>query len=635
MAWRRQEEPISSLELLRCLAQAVAVYDALFAVGLGLFGALLGRYLRRPLVTGLAVWTFFELYWWSREHLFWGYPATSPERLGVAAGLLVAAVAIALVVARPFARLGRSVGATPALVSIGAALLGAGFFALEVRAAKLTTGAVSERNRDLPNVLLVVVDALRADVLGAYGNTRIATPAIDGLAARGVLFENAFVQAPFTWSSFGSILTGKYPRRHGMLKLGPQWSMVRDINTTLPLHLKRAQRNDGRTLEAEDWVTAAFMTGSVTRRSGLLEGFDLYCEALQGHELVRRSSAWSRFRSELLVFVLWNKATQRIDYEKAGSTAIEWLTEHGDRRFMAFLHLYSTHTPYDPRPEFRAQYVDPAYDGPVKAFYAEHRIAIEKEEYTPTPADVQQIRNLYYAGVAQADDVIARVLDVLRERGVLDDTLVIVTSDHGEELGEHGVWEHNWMYQTNLRVPLVLSWPRGLPQGVRVGALVETVDILPTLCDAMDLEPPGPSDDGELAKYHLLDGVSLLPLVRGDVESVKEFAFAESGPTLAVQDARTKLVISRECIDFDPGDRRWAEAKREPQLYDLARDPGETENLFWDRPEEVARLLGALAAWDASLPIPREEVLSSPRDLETEILLGNLGYADGIGDEEE
>jgi arylsulfatase A-like enzyme len=178
-----------------------------------------------------------------------------------------------------------------------------------------------------------------------------------------------------------------------------------------------------------------------------------------------------------------------------------------------------------------------------------------------------------------------------------------------------------------------MSWPRGLPSGARVAPLVESVDVFPTVCDLLGIELPVPRAElGPDAVYHAIDGVSLLPLVRGEVPRAKEFAFSESGTTLAVQDERWKLVVSREHLELEPGDPRWGEG-RAPELFDLAADPGEHANVFAERPEEVARLVAELREWDARLPIPLEAVLRSHRDEEA-LLLDTLGYTDGIGGEE-
>jgi arylsulfatase A-like enzyme len=487
-------------------------------------------------------------------------------------------------------------------------------------------GVVGERNKHLPNVLLVVVDALRQDTLGCYGSETVRSPRIDQLANEGVLFENAFVQAPFTWTSFGSFLTGKYPRRHGLLAMAPGLRFPRNI--TLPFHLKQAcfeetSARKGSCLEDSDFLGATFHTGTLSTGSGLLRGFDVYYEQMAGHGIVQADSPWSVFRSDLLLHVIAAKAGTKLGGDTA-ATAKRWFDAHGDRRFVAMVHLYSTHTPYDPPQEFRAPYCDPAYDGPVKAFYAQHREAIERGEATPTAADVAQIKNLYYAGVTEADHKIGMLCDALRERGVLDDPLVIVTSDHGESLGEPGLWEtslweHDHMVQTNLRIPLVMRWPKGLPAGVRVGAIVDSIDVVPTVCDLIGVRVP--REDGE---FGIVDGVSLVPLVRGEAQSVREFSFAENGLLASIQDQRWKLVVPAEMLDAKEGE---TPASLPAWLVDLESDPGEVRNAAADHPAEVERLKNALLAWSASLPIRKADEVISPRERERmERQMQALGY---------
>jgi arylsulfatase A-like enzyme len=293
------------------------------------------------------------------------------------------------------------------------------------------------------------------------------------------------------------------------------------------------------------------------------------------------------------------------------------------------VHLYSTHTPYDPLPQFRDKYVDEDYDGPIHSFYADHRYAIESGDYEVTDPDRVRIRDLYEAGTDQADAMIGRVLDELERLGLTDNTLVVVTSDHGEELGEHDLWEHNFMYQTNLRVPLVISWPGHLPAGRRVVPLVESIDLVPTLCQVMGLA--GPSDPGS-GERGLVDGVSLLPLVRGEVTSAKEHSFAENGRFISIQSATRKLILARASLT----EEGWAEAlagKGEPpRYYNLADDPDETRNLFPEQAAEAEDLRTALKAWSDSLPIPLHDFVESHRDQEARDLFKGLGYS---GDDEE
>ena len=615
------------LTLLGCLAAATFVHALLAAAALlvttPLWHAALGR---RPaavrfrwllgLVLGVAL--FLDLYWWTRPLVLWGVPATDPRRLAAGAGMALGGLLGGVLLARLLAGALRSRGArlaTLLLVASGAVYL------LVTRPAVSERGEINDLNRDMPNVLLFVVDALRQDVLGCYGNERIKTPVIDGLASRGVVFENAFVQAPYTWTSFGSILTGKYPRRHGLLKMAPGVRMPENI--TLASHLK----------EQAGYTGATLMTGTLTNGSGLLRGFDAYYEAMVGHPLVQTDRPWSVFRSELVLARVWTKLQQRFDPAPVATQAVNWLRENGRRRFVAMVHYYSTHTPYDPVKKYREMYVDPAYDGPIKAFYSGYREKIERGEYEPTPADVAQIQNLYYGGVTWADDMIGQVLDELERQGVLDDTLVIVTSDHGEELNDHGLWEHNWMYQTNLRIPLVMSWPKGLAQGVRVGALVETVDIVPTVCDLLGI--PAPHDASLEAEAGIVDGRSLLPLIAGEVESVKRFVFAENGLYLSIQTSDWKLVVPEEALEPDGWEAMLAGEAEPAQLYHLATDPEEQAGSVLElHPEQAEALVAELRAWNARLPQGREIMVTSERDREDlELLrrLQELGYADGVG----
>ncbi|MDF1798933.1 MAG: sulfatase [Planctomycetota bacterium] len=612
-------------------------------VHLGFKHTPLGVRARHAFALALAAGVFVELYWWTRPFVFYGKPFTSPERLFSGVVMLVASYAIGILLARAFAARSKGFRFAWEGAAFVTLLIGA-LYHVAAPSGPGDRGALNERNQDLPNVLLVVVDALRADVLGAYGNTQVSSPVIDDLARKGVVFENAQAQAPFTWTSFGSILTGKYPRRHGLMKMKPGVRMA--PNETLAWHLKQAVfagEAAGKQLQPDDFASGTFMTGTLSQGSGLMRGFDVYFEALVGHELVDSEEPWSVYRSDLLLFKFKNKLTQAFDSSLVVSTARDWLREHEGRRFMAMVHLYSTHTPYDPEPRFRDMYVDPDYDGPIHRFDAYHRIAIEKGDFVPTPADVEQIKNLYYGGVSQADDAIGQVLAELERAGSLDNTLVIITSDHGESLGDdeflgETLWEHNWMYETNLEVPLIMTWPKGLPAGRRVDAIVETVDIVPTICDLMGLESPRDKNDPERG---FVDGHSLAPLARGEVfqgDRWDGFAFAENGQYISIRDRDWKLVVERNGL----GEEAWAEnlapgapGTSRPRLFHLAVDPKEDRDVIDEHPEQAARLLGELRVWSDSMPVPISDVVKSDRDLEHGELLGDLGYADGIGMEDE
>jgi arylsulfatase A-like enzyme len=620
---------------LGCLGASVLLYSTLFMVALASLGAALHFALRRCrleeekshglfLALGVTCGAFAESFWWSRAYLFYGHPVFSTERLLASAGLLLAAVAIGWLVANLALRFSRGVRRGVAIYLVLSCLIGAAFLGLEGRASG-ERGAINERNHDQPNLLLVVVDALRQDTLGCYGHPIVKSPNIDRLAADGVLFENHLTQVPFTWPSFGSLLTGKYPRRHGLIKMEPGLRMP--PNVTLPWHLKTGERTDGRAMQDGDWIAATFHTGTLSTGSGLLRGFDQYYEAMAGHELVTLDSTWSVFRSDLLLFLIQSKLSQKLDRGGVVPGARDWISNHAHQHFATMVHLYSTHTPYDPSAAERALYCDPAYTGPVNSFYAAGREAIEQGKYRPSAADVRRIRSLYYGGVTDADAAIGSLVEELARQGVLDDTLVVVTSDHGESLGEAQgtttLWEHDHMVQTNLRIPLVMRWPKALPRGQRVSARTDEIDVFPTICDLMHLRLPS-----EPAPLGIVDGKSLLPLVRGEAQSQRPVSFAENALFRAAQGDRWKLVIDAKAVQV--GD--WKAVRElpsllEPRLFDLSTDPGEQVNVLDAHEAEAAQLYQALHEWSQALPVRRME--SSARDLDQVQRFHQLGYTGG------
>jgi hypothetical protein len=268
------------LDWLGCLAAAGLVYGLVFAA-MGLLLALvlhgwlrkfpLGERLSRVLALLLGLGLFVGLVWWTRPWVFPGLSVTDPKRLAVSAVLLPIGLALGFVFVRLGTRLPRGARwAGAALVPF--AWLGGGVFLYSTSSDTGELGCVNERTRALPNVLLFVCDAMRADKLGCYGDPRVQTPRIDSLAKDGVVFERAFVQAPFTGSSFGSYFTGKYPRRHGFVRMAPDTRMA--PNATIASHLKDATLVGGGALERDDYHCVTFMTGALSTSAGLARGFD-------------------------------------------------------------------------------------------------------------------------------------------------------------------------------------------------------------------------------------------------------------------------------------------------------------------------------------------------------------------------
>ena len=297
--------------------------------------------------------------------------------------------------------------------------------------------------RDL-NVLLISIDTLRADHLGCYGHPVIRTPNIDRIAAEGTLFEQCTTPAPITLPAHTSLMTGTYPFTHG----------VRD-NARFHVH------EDNVTL-AEVLRDAGYVTGAqiaayvLNREFGLDQGFDTYedVETARRTRLAATDPAASERKAEVVC-----------------DGACGWLREHVGDRFFLFVHFFDPHSAYDPPGRFAAQY-----------------------------------KNRYLGEIGYVDEQIGRLLGVLDELDLTRRTLLILTADHGEGLGEHGEDTHaHYVYDATLSVPLIFRCAGLVPAGRRVGAQVRLVDVAPTVPAMLGLPP-----------LRDADGASLLPLLSGD-----------------------------------------------------------------------------------------------------------------------
>ncbi len=382
-----------------------------------------------------------------------------------------------------------------------------------------------------PSVLLVTIDTLRADRVGTYGARDVRTPTLDALAARGVLFEEALSSVPLTLPSHSTILSGLEPPRHG----------VRDNGTYV---FPEARETIATRLRARGYATAAFVGAYVLdRRFGLQRGFDEYDDRIE-----RRS-----------------EGTSVLESERKGEAVVEsargWLAQ-ARTPFLAWVHLYDPHAPYDPPSPFREEYAGRPYDGEV----------------------------------AHVDACLRPLLEAA-EAAAKGRLVVAVTADHGEALEEHGEPTHGFfVYQPTLRVPLILAGP-GLPRGERRPAPARTADVTPTLLALVGLEVPAG-----------LDGKNLLAGPRPR-ESYAETLYPRTfgwAPLFSYRLGSLKLV----------------DAPR-PELYDLGADPGESANLADRRPEDVARLRQALAAFRGN------DSPGAPATLALEVAerLRALGYA--------
>jgi len=392
-----------------------------------------------------------------------------------------------------------------------------------------------------PNVVLFTLDTTRADRLGAYGYQDVKTPTIDALAKGGVLFQRAISPAPITLPSHSSIMTGLYPPAHGVRDNGT-FALSEEMTT-----LAELLRDDG-------YATGAFVGAAVLeRRYGLTQGFDVYDDDFsQGRR--RQLFMYSERRCEQVV-----------------SSALHWVEQHKNAPFFTWLHFYDPHASYDPPEPWATDYDGHLYDGEI----------------------------------AYSDHCIGTFVDALRTWGLWNNTLVVVTADHGESLGEHGERTHGlFIYDATVHVPLILQAPTRLPAGRIVSELVRLVDIMPTIL-AVLRKPIPPA----------LDGRSLLPLIRGRREPEPRTAYSEALlPKYHYGWAELKGLTTQAWKLID--------APR-PELYALLQDPKELVNVQEREPRRFREMKKTLTSLAERGETPESRLELDP---ETAERLRGLGY---------
>lgn len=391
--------------------------------------------------------------------------------------------------------------------------------------------AVEQKTKGRPNVVLVSIDTLRADHLGAYGYRPPTSPHLDGLARQGIVFENVSAQAPSTLLSHASIFTSQIPQHHAASHI--RFRPLAESAVTLTERLAEA-----------GYDTASFNSGGqLVRAFGLAQGFAIYDQGPDSFSgPLERSLAWLEERR--------NRADQD--------------------PFFLFLHTYEVHHPYTPRPA-DLQVFAGHYRGTLPdQISVELLDRLNHAGQPPSAEDLAHIVAAYDAEILSVDRGIGRLVEYFERRDLLDVTLWVVTSDHGEEFGEHGLvgWHSHTLYEELLRVPLILRLPEALWAGRRVASRVASIDIAPTLLDLLGL-PPAPTFEGR----------SLAPLFAPDgrLPPAPAIAFRD-GPQGQIYEALT-----------------WRRFKlNEGRLFDLAADPGEKADLAGLRPDLLEPLRGEL-----------------------------------------
>lgn len=407
---------------------------------------------------------------------------------------------------------------------------------------------------DRRNLLLITLDTVRADALVPYGQPLPSSPTIDRMAREGALFEQVASASPSTLPSHATLLTGQYPFTHG-------------VRSNAGYRLSEASETLAERLRTHGYRTGAEIASTVLDASkGLAQGFEHYRDLhSDGVERIRAHSNAP------------GMAELQLDERPASDItrqAKRYLDEHRREPFFLWLHYFDPHRFYVRRPEIARLLPDD--DG-------------------------------YLAEVRYTDAQIGELLAHLEALGLRDHTLVVLVADHGEGRGDHGESTHSYLlYESTIRVPLVLWGPSNLPAGRRVTSLASSVDLVPTVLDWLGL--PVPED---------LAGRSLLPLLAGSSDDATRSAYGES-----IEFAR--VFAGMPLRFFRRGDWKYIHQPK-PALYNLREDPSERRDLASQQPERVARLREELAALlDNAVPARGAETGVSPAE---RAQLAALGYA--------
>jgi arylsulfatase A-like enzyme len=437
-----------------------------------------------------------------------------------------------------------------------------------------------------PNIVFILTDQQRIDTIAANGFDHMITPNIDALVHRGAVFENMYVTAPSCAPSRASLFSGTYPHTNGVFRNDEPWNYCwvselatagyRCVNVgkmhTMPIedsfgfHERHVVENKDR-----DHPNLPFY----------LDNWDKAIHARGAYKPSRVSYAKRPDYDEALGAFVWEQDEDLHPDVFVGETACWWLERYpGDEPFFLQIGLPGPHPPYDPTQEYLDMYLDKElpeailnYDlstqpAPLRALRQNHldsgHDAVQHLE-TPSKEQLHRQRAHYYANVTMIDTQVGNIVKALEARGVLDDTIIIFTSDHGDCLNDHGHSQKWNMFEPSVHVPAVICWPEKVKAGLRLKELVSLFDFGPTILEAADVNVPD-----------WMEAKSLNDLLQGKTDAARERVFAEHSDDAILTDTDFMTMIRQDnwklvhFVDYEEG-----------QLFDLDNDPDEINNL-WD-----------------------------------------------------
>lgn len=421
------------------------------------------------------------------------------------------------------------------------------------------------------NCIVIVIDAAAAGHFASYGYERETTPRIDALASRSVLFERAYAQAPSTSPSVPSYLSGLYPH-------------------TLAERIGNGTSEKTRFLP-EEFAHAGFRTAGFS-------GNPIVELAIPGERIFERFDGSAKRKNIKAVPIAPRRVVKR---------ALDWVDSTAGERFFLYVHLLPPHGPYKP-PEKHLRFKPPTWTG-TWVPDSWRLDAIDRGRRAVTPEEAEFIISQYDGNLDYADSLVARLLDGLEQRGALEQSVVVVLSDHGEAFGQHGRWVHtSTLYDEMIHVPWLISMPNALnvpPRRIR--ETVALVDLAPTLMELFGLE-------GELSSQ--AQGASLSSLLaRGTGEPDARLLFSQNAHEVAAIEGGYKLIVSQR------------DGTLEQELFDLGNDPREERNLVDEQPERTEALRSAIGTLlDDEMEWLSVDAAAGSLSKESERQLNALGY---------
>ncbi len=428
------------------------------------------------------------------------------------------------------------------------------------------------------NAIIIIIDALRFNNVGCYGYDKDITPNIDKLATRSLLFENCFAQANYTDISLTTILSGKHPLEHGVLLHGFSSTKenMKGLSKSRTIFLQEILQQSGFRTIAIDWL------GRWHKR-----GFDYYYGIQEKQNTAFKESIKGVAVKLLTRYPVLKKVYSRVkgssdvrdNCEKVTGEAIKQIDESGDSDFFVFMHYWDVHPPYSPPKEHAAPFHHDEEDVPLSSVFQEGIKEQAGGEYDAFKSGrhvtLNDAKRDYDGAVHWVDGQIGRLVDHLIAKGQMDQTMIVITADHGHNFGEHGIFFDNAsLFDTSIKVPLIVWHPKHA--GNRIEGMVQHTDIMPTILKFLGKEVPAN-----------LEGNVLPDKTREEV-----IAEAYGSRFRMIRTMKWKYIEPVDILNNIPENvRTWYKGNGKPELYNLTDDPHELQNLI-DCVPEVAQELG-------------------------------------------